>query len=118
MVNVEKMVDMKQIIARNPLVIFGFPECPWCQKAKRLLRPWHPLFITVGPAERNQLQRMTGKTSVPQVYLKGKLLGGFEDTSRKIMSGRTRKTLNSIRGQRRNTRKVSARNLFWQSSLQ
>jgi len=117
MCKIENM-NLQEIAVSNPLVIFGIPECPWCQKAKRLLRPWHPLFITVGPAERNQLQRMTGKTSVPQVYLKGKLLGGFEDTSRKIMSGRTRKTLNSIRGQRRNTRKVSARNLFWQSSLQ
>jgi len=110
-------MDLKQIATTKPLVIFGIPECPWCQKAKRLLRPWHPLFVVVGPAERNQLLAMTGKTSVPQVYLKGKLLGGFEDTSRKIMTGRTRKTLNSIRVHR-NTRKVSARNLFWKSSLQ
>jgi glutaredoxin 3 len=109
-------MDLKHLAASNPLVIFGIPECPWCQKAKRLLKPWHPLFIVVGSAERNQLQAMTGKTSVPQVYLKGKLLGGFDDTSRKIMSARTRKTLNSIRVHR-NTRKVSARNLFWQSSV-
>ena len=109
-------MGLQQIATTNPLVIFGLEECPWCQKAKRLLRPWRPLFVPVGPAERSQLLKMTGKTSVPQIYLKGKLLGGFEDTSRKIMNSKTRKTLNGVR-QRRNTRKASARNLFWQSAL-
>jgi len=109
-------MNLKHIVAMNPLVIFGINECPWCQKAKQLLRPWHPLFVPVGPAERGQLLRMTGKTSVPQIYLKGKLLGGFEDTSRKIMNRKTRKALNGV-PQRRNTRKASARGLFWQSAI-
>jgi glutaredoxin len=108
--------NLQQIAAKKRLVIFGLEECPWCQKAKQLLRPWHPLFVPVGPAERSQLLRMTGKTSVPQIYLKGKLLGGFEDTSRKIMNGKTRKALNGV-PQRRNTRKAPARGLFWQSAL-
>ena len=109
-------MNLHEIVTTTPLVIFGIDQCPWCQKAKRLLRPWHPLFVPVGSAERSQLLKMTGKTTVPQVYLKGKLLGGFEDTSRKIMATKTRKTLNSIR-KGRNTRKVSARNLFWQSAI-
>jgi glutaredoxin len=110
------MIDMKQIIAGNQLVIFGMPECPWCKKAKALLKPWKALFVAVGSEERSQLLKMTGKTSVPQIYLKGKLLGGFDDTSRKM--GLVKKTLrssskNARNRNRNNTRKVSNRNLFW-----
>ncbi len=106
---------MKKIIAGNPLVIFGIPECPWCQKAKELLKPWKPRFVQVGSEDRSQLLAMTGKTSVPQIYLKGKLLGGYDDTSKKM--GLVKKTLRSFsknsRNRNNNTRKVSNRNLFW-----
>ena len=119
MVNVEKMVDMKQIIARNPLVIFGFPECPWCQKAKQLLKPWKPRFVHVDSEDRSQLLAATGKTSVPQIFLKGKLLGGYDDTSKKMglvkkaLGSSSKNATNINRRNRNNTRKVSNRNLFW-----
>ena len=109
------MIDMTQIIAGNPLVIFGFPECPWCQKAKALLKPWKPRFVHVDSEDRSQLLAATGKTSVPQIYLKGKLLGGYDDTSKKMAL--VKKTLRSFsknsRNRNNNTRKVSNRNLFW-----
>jgi glutaredoxin 3 len=110
------MVDMKQIIAENPLVIFGIPECPWCKKAKALLKPWKPLFVPVSPEQRSQLLAMTNKTSVPQIYLKGKLLGGYEDTARKIglVKQKLRSSSKNARNRNRNnTRKASNRNLFW-----
>ena len=109
------MIDIKKIIAGNPLVIFGIPECPWCQKAKALLKPWKPRFVHVGSEDRSQLLAMTGKTSVPQIYLKGSLLGGYDDTSKKM--GLVKKTLRSFsknsKNRNNNTRKVSNRNLFW-----
>jgi glutaredoxin 3 len=115
MVKIEKMIDIKKIIARSPLVIFGIPECPWCQKAKVLLKPWKPRFVQVGSEDRSQLLAMTGKTSVPQIYLKGSLLGGYDDTSKKM--GLVKKTLRSFsknsKNRNNNTRKVSNRNLFW-----
>jgi glutaredoxin 3 len=115
MVKIEKMIDMKKIIAENHLVIFGFPECPWCQKAKALLKPWKPRFVHVDSEDRSQLLAATGKTSVPQIYLKGKLLGGYDDTSKKMAL--VKKTLRSFsknsRNRNNNTRKVSNRNLFW-----
>ena len=120
MVKIEKMIDIKKIIAGNPLVIFGIPECPWCQKAKALLKPWKPRFVQVGSEDRSQLLAMTGKTSVPQIYLKGTLLGGYDDTSKKM--GLVKKTLRSSSKNSRNhrnsnrnnnTRKASNRNLFW-----
>jgi len=116
MVKIEKMIDMKKIIAGNPLVIFGFPECPWCQKAKALLKPWKPRFVHVDSEDRSQLLAATGKTSVPQIYLKGKLLGGYDDTFKKmalVKKALRSSSKNARNRNRNNTRKASNRNLFW-----
>ena len=71
---------MAHIIKTEPLVIFGMEECPWCQKAKQLLKKQKAVFVPVGPEHRAELKRLTGKTSVPQIYRNGKLLGGYTDT--------------------------------------
>ena len=71
---------MAHIIKTEPLVIFGLESCPWCQKAKQLLKKQKAVFVPVGPEHRAELKRLTGKTSVPQIYRDGKLLGGYTDT--------------------------------------
>lgn len=74
------MHTLAHIIETTPLVIFGMEECPWCQKAKQLLKKQKAVFVPVGPEHRAELKRLTGKTSVPQIYRDGKLLGGYTDT--------------------------------------
>ena len=74
------MHTLAHIIETTPLVIFGMEECPWCQKAKQLLKKQKAVFVPVGPEHRTELKRLTGKTSVPQIYRDGKLLGGYTDT--------------------------------------
>ena len=73
------MHTLAHIIETTPLVIFGMEECPWCQKAKQLLKKQKAVFVPVGPEHRAELKRLTGKTSVPQIYRDGKLLGGYTD---------------------------------------
>ena len=74
------MHTLAHIIETTPLVIFGMEECPWCQKAKQLLKKQKAVFVPVGPEHRAELKRLTGKTSVPQIYRDGKRLGGYTDT--------------------------------------
>ena len=74
------MHTLAHIIETTPLVIFGMEECPWCQKAKQLLKKQKAVFVPVGPEHRAELKRLTVKTSVPQIYRDGKLLGGYTDT--------------------------------------
>ena len=74
------MHTLAHIIETTPLVIFGMEECPWCQKAKQLLKKQKAVFVPVGPEHRAELKRLTGKTSIPQIYRDGKLLGGYTDT--------------------------------------
>jgi len=102
------MHTLAHIIETEPLVIFGMESCPWCQKAKQLLKSQKPLFVPVGPEHRAELKRLTGKTSVPQIYRNGKLLGGYTDTAALLqkegLRGKTRR-----RNQTRKTRKLSRR---------
>lgn len=102
---------MAHIIETEPLVIFGMESCPWCQKAKQLLKAQKPLFFPVGPEHRAELKRLTGKTSVPQIYRNGKLLGGYTDTAALLQKEKLRKSRSLTRSKSRNrtTRKLSRR---------
>jgi len=105
------MHTLKHIIETEPLVIFGMESCPWCQKAKQLLKAQKPLFFPVGPEHRAELKRLTGKTSVPQIYRNGKLLGGYTDTAALLQKEKLRKSRSLTRSRSRNrtTRKLSRR---------
>lgn len=102
------MHTLSHIIKTTPLVIFGMESCPWCQKAKELLKSQKPLFVPVGPEHRAELKRLTGKTSVPQIYRNGKLLGGYTDTAALLQKEKGRGKSRS-RSMRRTTRKLSRR---------
>jgi glutaredoxin 3 len=101
------MHTLAHIIETEPLVIFGLDSCPWCQKAKELLKSQKPLFVPVGPEHRAELKRLTGKTSVPQIYRNGKLLGGYTDTAALLQKEKVRKSRS--RSRNRTTRKLSRR---------
>ena len=101
------MHTLAHIIKTEPLVIFGIDSCPWCQKAKELLKSQKPLFVPVGPEHRAELKRLTGKTSVPQIYRNGKLLGGYTDTAALLQKEKMRKSRS--RSRNRTTRKLSRR---------
>ena len=101
------MHTLAHIIKTEPLVIFGLESCPWCQKAKELLKTQKPLFVSVGPEHRAELKRLTGKTSVPQIYRNGKLLGGYTDTEELLRKEKMRKSRS--RSRHRTTRKLSRR---------
>jgi glutaredoxin 3 len=106
------MHTLAHIIETTPLVIFGMESCPWCQKAKELLKSQKPLFVPVGPEHRAELKRLTGKTSVPQIYRNGKLLGGYTDTAALLQKEKGRgKSRSRSRSRRynRTTRKLSRR---------
>lgn len=67
------------------ILVYSSPTCPYCKKAKALLRSKGVAFTDVdvqnGAAEvrEQMLQRSGGKTSVPQIFIKGKHIGGSDD---------------------------------------
>ena len=63
--------------------IYTTPSCPFCVRAKRLLQARGIAYdeVDVGndPALRADLVRRTGRRTVPQIFIDGEPIGGFEE---------------------------------------
>lgn len=58
------------------------PDCPWCDKAKSLMRMREESFSEFSVAEHPILRdflKSGDLHTVPQVYWKGERIGGYED---------------------------------------
>ena len=68
--------------AKPSVSIITKPGCPFCAKAKGLLKAKGYAFeeIVLGrDASTISVRAITGKTSVPQVFIGGKHIGGSDD---------------------------------------
>lgn len=66
--------------------------CPYCARAKNLLKKKGVAFTEIDvdgdPAARiAMMERAEGRTSVPQIFLDGELIGGSDDLMALEMSG-------------------------------
>ena len=56
--------------------------CPWSKRALRMLRTLgipHQVTTISGDAERRALEHRTGSGSLPQVFIEGQCIGGYDD---------------------------------------
>lgn len=58
--------------------------CPYCTRAKQLLAAkgadYDEFDITMGGSKRNEMiQRANGRTTVPQIFIDGRHIGGSDD---------------------------------------
>mmetsp|Transcript_33274 Transcript_33274/g.80792 ORF Transcript_33274/g.80792 Transcript_33274/m.80792 type:complete len:116 (-) Transcript_33274:179-526(-) len=75
-----------KLIKENPVVVFSATWCPFCTKAKTLLKSVGADFKVVeidveknGNDLRKGLQAHTGRTSVPAIFVGSKFIGGCND---------------------------------------
>ncbi|HLC33314.1 MAG TPA: glutaredoxin 3 [Candidatus Nanoarchaeia archaeon] len=64
------------------VTIYTIPGCPYCARAKELLKSKSAKFkeITVKSDEDwEKLEKLTGRETVPQIFIKGKHVGGCDD---------------------------------------
>jgi glutaredoxin 3 len=64
--------------------IYTQPWCPFCARAVHLLTAKHAAFREIdaphGSAEREQaIRRSGGRTTVPQIFIGGRHIGGCDD---------------------------------------
>jgi glutaredoxin 3 len=64
--------------------IYTSPFCPYCHRAKSLLKKKGAEFtevdVMMSPSKRKEMQeRSNGATSVPQIFIDGRGVGGFDD---------------------------------------
>ncbi len=58
--------------------------CPFCIQAERLLRSRgvsqiEKIRVDLDPAQREEMMRITGRRTVPQIYIGATHVGGFDD---------------------------------------
>lgn len=63
--------------------IYTTPWCPYCQRAKALLASKNVSFEEVDvdgdPSRRDEMTRLSGGYTVPQIFIDDKPIGGCDD---------------------------------------
>ena len=79
------------------VVMYCTRLCPYCQMASRLLqrKGVHVDKIQVDeePARRDEMTRITGRTSVPQIFIGDTHVGGYTELAELDMEGELDKML-------------------------
>jgi glutaredoxin 3 len=88
------------IIGENKVTIFSKTYCPFCDKAKKLFRTFGEdakiLELDLRPDGaiiQDELAKMTGQRSVPNVFVKGQHAGGNDDCQAMARSGKLHEML-------------------------
>lgn len=76
------------------VVVYTTDYCPYCRAAKDLLRSKRVAFVEIDVTHdevaRAKLVRMTGgRTTVPQIFVDGKAMGGYDDLTAFFRNGGT-----------------------------
>ena len=65
------------------VTIFTTKTCPYCYKAKRLLKKlniaYEEISVDFNPKLRSEMAAKAGKTSVPQIWFGDNHIGGCDD---------------------------------------
>ena len=73
------------------IVIYTTSYCPYCFGAKSLLRSkkveFEEIDVTDDPGRRGEMERLSARRTVPQIFIDGKPIGGFDEVRRLDASG-------------------------------
>jgi glutaredoxin 3 len=73
-------------MADERVIVYSQPFCGYCSAAKRLLKQKGATFteidVMVDPGGRTEmLERSGGRSTVPQIFIDGRHVGGYDDLS-------------------------------------
>ena len=84
------------------VVMYTTSWCPYCRAAKSLLAAKKVDFTEIDVSEepklRLDMERLSGRRTVPQIFINGKPIGGYEDVLSLDTSGVLDKLLNDTPG--------------------
>ena len=74
--------------------LYTTPSCPFCVRAKRLLTERHIAYTEIDVSEdddlRGDVMQRTGRRTVPQIFIDGRSIGGFEELAALDAAGELR----------------------------
>jgi glutaredoxin 3 len=68
----------------SEVIMYTTGACPYCQRAKLLLKnkgvtDIHEIRVDLDPEQREVMMQKTGRRTVPQIYIGDSHVGGFDD---------------------------------------
>jgi glutaredoxin 3 len=65
------------------IVVYTTQWCPYCRNAKALLarkgQKWEEIDVEAEPGRRREMVERSGRTSVPQIWIGERHVGGYDD---------------------------------------
>ncbi|MDH4316602.1 MAG: glutaredoxin 3 [Gammaproteobacteria bacterium] len=65
------------------IVIYGSQQCNYCTAARMLLKKkgadYEDILISNNAEQRAEMERLSGRRSVPQIIIDGRAIGGFDE---------------------------------------
>ena len=81
------------------VLIYSTRLCPYCRMAERLLDKKgvqaEKVMVDENPARRDEMVRLTGRTSVPQIFIGDEHVGGYRELAGLERTGRLDELLRS-----------------------
>jgi glutaredoxin 3 len=81
------------------VLLYGTRICPYCRMAERLLEKKgvqaEKVLVDQNPARREEMIRLTGRTSVPQIFIGTAHVGGYTELAGLERAGQLDALLNS-----------------------
>jgi monothiol glutaredoxin len=102
--------QISDVIENEPVALFmkGTPQMVMCGNSQRALQALHAagapvttVDILPDPRIRQELQTLSGWPTIPQVFVKGELIGGADITEELLASGELRQKLDDTLGAER-----------------
>ena len=82
------------------VVMYTTRFCPYCVAARRLLETknvgFEEIRVDQNPELRQEMRQLSGRTSVPQIFIDGRHVGGFTDLLSLDRSGELDELLGSV----------------------
>lgn len=78
----------------STIQVYTTTFCPFCEAAKKLLTERNIPFETIDvsdPEEKAALKEKTGWRTVPQIFIEGKLIGGYQELAELDRKGELKK---------------------------
>lgn len=75
--------ELRGVLNVAQVVIYTTSYCPYCTGAKAFLRSknvgFEEIDVTDDPANRAEMERLSQRWTVPQIFIDGQPIGGYDD---------------------------------------
>lgn len=87
----ENLGQNEVIVNKQKVEIFVLPDCPWSSRAIRMLRTLqveHEIKVIKNDNDFEALNKISKNSSFPQIFIKGKFIGGYSELAELHAAGK------------------------------